>query len=125
MAETARDAARGLDGRLEEKYSGFSRRSAKAAGRRTAAHPVRWHAEGREAFQGTWQRRPGNYAAIRFGRLSRGRGSQVGKRIYVLHAFQKKSRKGIETPKRDVELIRQRYREAEELEHENEETERH
>lgn len=49
---------------------------------------------------------------------------QIGKRLYVLHAFQKKSKKGIETPKRDVELIRQRYREAQELEHENEETER-
>ena len=48
---------------------------------------------------------------------------QIGKRIYVLHAFQKKSKKGIETPQREVELIRQRYREAEELEHE--ETERH
>lgn len=50
---------------------------------------------------------------------------QIGKRVYVLHAFQKKSKKGIETPKRDVELIRQRYREAEELEHEYEETEGH
>jgi phage-related protein len=49
---------------------------------------------------------------------------QIGKSIYVLHAFQKRSKKGIETPKRDVELIRQRYREAEELEHESEETER-
>jgi phage-related protein len=48
---------------------------------------------------------------------------QIGKRIYVLHAFQKKSRKGIETPKHDVDLIRQRYREAQELEHEYEETE--
>ena len=28
---------------------------------------------------------------------------QIGKRIYVLHAFQKKSKKGIETPKRDVD----------------------
>ena len=34
---------------------------------------------------------------------------QIGKRIYVLHAFQKKSKKGIETPKREVDLIRQRY----------------
>jgi phage-related protein len=43
---------------------------------------------------------------------------QIGKRIYVLHAFQKKSKKGIETPQRDVELIRQRFREARELEDE-------
>jgi phage-related protein len=41
---------------------------------------------------------------------------QIGKRIYVLHALPKKSKKGIETPKRDVQLIKQRYREAEQLE---------
>jgi phage-related protein len=46
---------------------------------------------------------------------------QIGKRIYVLHAFQKKSKRGIETPKRDVDLIRRRYAEARELENEFEE----
>jgi phage-related protein len=40
---------------------------------------------------------------------------QVGKKIYVLHAFQKKSQRGIETPMQDVDLIKQRYREAKEL----------
>jgi len=39
---------------------------------------------------------------------------QLGERIYVLHAFQKKSKKGIATPKQDVELIKQRYAEAKE-----------
>ena len=34
---------------------------------------------------------------------------QIGRRIYVLHAFQKKSKKGIATPKRDVDLIKKRY----------------
>jgi phage-related protein len=33
---------------------------------------------------------------------------QLGKKIYVLHAFKKKSKKGIETPKHEVELIKQR-----------------
>lgn len=33
--------------------------------------------------------------------------------IYVLHCFQKKSRSGIATPKRDLSLIAQRLREAE------------
>jgi phage-related protein len=33
--------------------------------------------------------------------------------VYVLHAFQKKSKKGIETPKRDVEIIRARLKLAE------------
>ena len=40
---------------------------------------------------------------------------QVGKKIYVLHAFQKKSKRGIETPKQDVDLIKKRYKEAKEL----------
>ena len=35
-----------------------------------------------------------------------------------LHAFQKKSKKGIATPLRDVELIMRRYREAVVLEKE-------
>jgi phage-related protein len=39
---------------------------------------------------------------------------QLGRRIYVLHAFQKKSKKGIATPKQDVDLIKQRYKEAKE-----------
>ena len=33
--------------------------------------------------------------------------------VYVLHAFQKKSKKGIETPKRDIDLIKQRLKLAE------------
>ena len=33
--------------------------------------------------------------------------------IYVLHAFQKKSKKGIATPKQTIELIKSRLRDAE------------
>jgi len=33
--------------------------------------------------------------------------------VYVLHAFQKKSRKGIETPKAEIDLVRRRYKSAE------------
>lgn len=33
--------------------------------------------------------------------------------IYVLHAFQKKSKKGIATPKQEIDLIRQRLAAAE------------
>lgn len=36
-------------------------------------------------------------------------------RVYVLHAFQKKSTTGRKTPRRDMELIRQRVREAENI----------
>ena len=35
--------------------------------------------------------------------------------IYVLHAFQKKSKRGIATPQQDLELIHQRLGEAERL----------
>ncbi len=34
--------------------------------------------------------------------------------IYVLHAFQKKSKHGIATPKQDIELIKARFKRAEE-----------
>jgi phage-related protein len=40
---------------------------------------------------------------------------QIGQSMYVLHVFQKKSTRGIQTPKADVALIKQRYREAQEL----------
>jgi phage-related protein len=40
--------------------------------------------------------------------------------VYVLHAFQKKSKTGRETPRRDIELIKQRLREAEQIARERE-----
>ena len=36
--------------------------------------------------------------------------SPVGESIYVIHAFQKKSKAGIATPKPEMELIRQRIK---------------
>jgi phage-related protein len=39
--------------------------------------------------------------------------AQFAGRIYVLHAFQKKSKRGIATPQKDIELIRQRLAAAE------------
>jgi phage-related protein len=35
--------------------------------------------------------------------------------VYVLHAFQKKSRKGRQTPRREIELIRKRLSEADQI----------
>jgi len=40
---------------------------------------------------------------------------KLGKRIYVLHAFKKKSKKAITTPKPDMEVIKQRLKRAKEL----------
>jgi phage-related protein len=37
---------------------------------------------------------------------------KIGERVYVLHAFQKKSKQGIKTPQSDIELIKQRYKDA-------------
>lgn len=46
---------------------------------------------------------------------------KLGDKIYVLHAFQKKSKSGIATPQKDIELIKKRYAEARELaKHEHE-----
>jgi phage-related protein len=40
---------------------------------------------------------------------------QLGNKLYVLHAFQKKSKRGIATPKADMDLVKRRYKEATEL----------
>jgi phage-related protein len=45
---------------------------------------------------------------------------QMGRRVYVLHAFQKKSNRGIATPQRDVQLIKTCCAEAQELAREHE-----
>jgi phage-related protein len=45
---------------------------------------------------------------------------KIGKRVYVLHAFQKKSPKGRKTATLDVKMISRRYKEAVEREKEHE-----
>jgi phage-related protein len=37
---------------------------------------------------------------------------KIGEKIYILHAFQKKSKQGIKTPQSDVELIKKRCKDA-------------
>ncbi len=37
---------------------------------------------------------------------------KLANRVYVLHCFQKKSTRGIETPKPDIDLIRERLKAA-------------
>ena len=41
--------------------------------------------------------------------------AQLGGVIYVLHAFQKKSKRGVATPQKDIDLIRSRLADAERL----------
>jgi phage-related protein len=40
---------------------------------------------------------------------------RFGSPVYVLHAFQKKSKKGIATPRVDIQMIERRLRDAEQL----------
>ena len=41
---------------------------------------------------------------------------KIGEKIYVLHAFQKKSTRSIRTPKREIDLIKQRLKIAQQME---------
>ena len=41
--------------------------------------------------------------------------TKIGDVIYVLHAFQKKSKRGIGTPRQEIALIRRRLQRAQEL----------
>ncbi len=41
---------------------------------------------------------------------------KIGERIYVLHCFQKKAKKGIGTPKKEITLIKKRLKMAQERE---------
>lgn len=40
---------------------------------------------------------------------------KFGNVVYVLHAFKKKSRKGIATPQKEIDLIKKRYKYAQEV----------
>ena len=43
---------------------------------------------------------------------------KVGRSMYVLHCFQKKSKRGIRTPKKEMDLIKRRLKRAKEMENE-------
>ena len=45
---------------------------------------------------------------------------KLGIRLYVLHAFQKKSKRGIATPRKEIEIIRRRLKQAHQLAQEDE-----
>ena len=42
--------------------------------------------------------------------------SKLARKIYVLHAFQKKSTRGIRTPKQEIDLIKQRLKIVQQME---------
>ena len=41
--------------------------------------------------------------------------TKINEKIYVLHAFQKKSKKGIQTPRQEIDIIRRRLKIAQDL----------
>ena len=41
--------------------------------------------------------------------------TKIGDAIYVLYAFQKKSKRGIQTPQKEIDLIKRRLQRAQEL----------
>lgn len=47
--------------------------------------------------------------------------AKLEKAVYVLHAFQKKSKRGIATPQAEIELVKKRLRRAIEIDREREE----
>jgi len=40
---------------------------------------------------------------------------KLSNKVFVLHAFQKKSKQGIKTPKKEIDLIKNRLKEAKEI----------
>ena len=109
IALKANIAASGVAGRFEKQSSGFSERGPETARRRAATDPVRRTPKDAKPFKSV-----GSGVielALRY-----------ASDAYRLHAFQKKSKRGIETPKRDVDLIKRRYAEAQELAREYEKT---
>ena len=40
---------------------------------------------------------------------------QIGQDVWVIHAFQKKSTTGIQTPKREIELVKDRLKRLQEM----------
>ena len=41
--------------------------------------------------------------------------TKIGEAIYVLHAFQKKAKRGIQTPRKEIDLIKRRLKIAQDL----------
>ncbi len=41
---------------------------------------------------------------------------RIGESVYVLHAFQKKAKKGIKTPQHELDSIKRRYKQAVQME---------
>ncbi len=85
---------------------GYSLHVAQNGGKSDNAKPLNSMVKGGRVFEVLDDHKGDTYRAVYTVRF--------GKVIYVLHAFKKKSTKGISTPRPDVELIKARYKRAEE-----------
>jgi phage-related protein len=96
---------RALPDEVQDKL-GYALFAAQAGGKHPSANPLKGFG-GAGVLEIVEDHDGDTYRAIYTVRLSNA--------VYVLHAFQKKSKKGIATPKRELELIRARLKEAEVL----------
>jgi phage-related protein len=92
--------------RIAQSHLGFALKVAQSGGKHPDAKPLRGFSgasviEIVEDFDGN------TYRAVYTVKFSEA--------IYVLHAFQKKSKSGIATPKHDLDLIEERFKRAKEL----------
>src|ERR1700685_1775898 len=77
---------------------------AQFGGKHPSAKP--WRGDGPGVFEVIENHRSGTYRAVYTVKFESA--------VYVLHAFQKKSKTGIRTPREDIELVRRRLKIAEE-----------
>ena len=84
---------------------GYALGVAQLGGKHPKAKP--WKGEGGGVFEVVEDYSGDTYRAVYTVRLT-----DV---IYVLHAFQKKSKSGVATPKADIDLIKQRLKQATEI----------
>lgn len=84
---------------------GFGLYLAQMGGKQETTKPL--HGFGAPVWEVRAEDRGGTYRAVYVAHLRAA--------VYVLHAFQKKAKAGIATPRREIELIRQRLKLASEL----------
>jgi len=82
-----------------KRFVGFALREAQKGGKHEDAKPLKGF-KGAGVLEVVRRHDGDTYRAVYTVR--------IGDTVYVLHAYQKKSKRGSETPKRDVELIRRR-----------------
>lgn len=88
-----------------KRVMGFALRQAQQGGKHVSAKPLRGR-PGAGILEVVADFDTNSYRAVYTVRL--------GRAVYVLHAFQKKSKRGIKTPQRELQLIQSRLRIAKE-----------